>query len=234
MNKKYAPILAVIIIVAIASAIAFNSSIEFGFSGNRDNKLEDADASVAAIGKFVGENHQQFLSAIDYKADVNDKEIAFWANGLPVTSDEINFRLAVSKASGSGSQTMSDIEKVFVEYRVIEKEARELKLMPTDEEIEGYISNKMEECRSDPLSMEIMEKVIESWGLTEKEYWDVARYDAYYFLMCEKLERYYFSDFYNKDAISYEDSQQIKTMWDELISEKTSKAVVNKTGRKNQ
>lgn len=206
MKKKHIVVLAVLLILTIL----FSCSRQDSFSDGRDNGLENIDDIVVAMGDYVKDNRQLFLSAIDYKSDVANKEIAFWVDGLPVTKDEINFRLGLSAVSGSGSRTMEEMKKVFIEYRVIEKEAIELNLLPTDDEIEERIYEKMLECSTDSLARDIKEKVMEAWDLTEEEYWDVERYEAYYFLMCEKVGQHY----------------PVEKAWAKFIEEKTKSAII--------
>ncbi|OPX86643.1 MAG: hypothetical protein A4E52_01497 [Pelotomaculum sp. PtaB.Bin013] len=221
MKKNSIIIIATLLFMAITTGFCIQSG------DTKEQKHRTLDEVINATGQFVQKEHQLFLSGLDYTAQVNDKKVAFWVNGLPVSNEELQFRFGLYVSSGTGPQTIDEAKKVFIREKVIQKEVIELGLLPTDKEIDDYIYQEKEMFKNEPEYKAIVEKTIEAWGLTGDEYWNIyERYNVYRILTADKLSKHLLKDFYSKDIITFEDEKQAKEKWDKFIEDKIAKAEI--------
>ncbi|MEW6573730.1 MAG: SurA N-terminal domain-containing protein [Bacillota bacterium] len=217
--KRIAAISVVILSLIVIAGIV----IQLGVVKNH----KTLDEIITAAGKFVRDEHELFISGLDYTVEVPGEKVVLWVNGLPISNNELQTRLSLHKASGTGTQTIEEIEKILVEEKVIQSEAAKLGLTPTDEEINAFISQEKETAKNDPEYKAGVEKIIAAWGLSEDEYWNVyERYNVYRILAADKLSRHLLKDYYSKNKITPADEKQAKEKWDEFIAEKVAKAEV--------
>lgn len=185
------------------------------------------DDVITSAGQFVRNERQLFLSGLDYKEELTEDKVVIWVNGLPISNNELQMRFRLQKASGLGTQTIKEVKNELIREKVIKKEAEKLNLLPTDEEVNKFISKEKEIVKNNPEYEAAVKKLISDWGLTEDEYWNVyERYNIYRLVILDKLGRHIISDYYSKDKVFDDDTKKAKEVWNKFVAEKIAKAEI--------
>jgi len=179
------------------------------------------------IGQFVCSKPQLLRDGLNLSKQVPPEKVVAWVNGLPISYDELQFRLGLNKSSDLGPQTLNGVFKEIVREKVIQKEAIKLGIAPTDEEITSYLAREKEIAKQNPEYRSGIEKIITSWNLTEDEYWNLyERYNITRLIILDKLSRHILKDYYSKEGITLDDEKQAKQEWDKYVNVLLSKAEI--------
>jgi hypothetical protein len=179
------------------------------------------------VGLFVRSKPQSLRDGLNLSKQVPPEKVVAWVDDLPISYDELQFRLGLCKSSGLGPQTLNGVFKEIVEEKVIQKEAIKLGIAPTDEEITSYLDREKEMAKQDPAFRSGIEKIIASWNLTEDEYWNLyERYNITRLITLDKLSRHIQKDYYRKKEITLDEEKQAKQEWDKYVNGLLSKAEI--------
>ena len=218
--KRYAA-LTVVMLLILGFMVGFGSSQ----SDAKDNS--EFETTINNVGTFISSNKNLFLKGLDISSEKSSENVVCWVNGVPVSNDELQVRLKLNQLSGKGPQTIDDVKKRLIREKVILKEAEKQGVIPTNKEIDKFLEMEKNQMQTIPEFREGVEKIIDAWGLTEEEYWNVyERYNAYRILMLEKLGKKIIPDFYEKEKITFDDDKAAKAKFDNHIKEKLAEAEI--------
>lgn len=210
--------------IIIASAVLFavviaGYYIQHGSDKELETSLEaanDLDKVINETGQFVQNNRSLFLAALDRDREIKDEDVAFWVNDLPVSNEELRFRFGLWIASGAEPQTIDPVKDILVREKLIQEEATELGLLPTDIETEEFINKEKQSFNNDSDYRDTVGKIIKAWGLTEHEYWNIYEWDnVYRLLTADNLQQYLLKD-----------TDKIDEEWNKFIEDKVIKAEI--------
>lgn len=214
-----------IISIALVSLIALGAGILINQVTAKERK--SLETVLEDVGQFIRSNSELFLDGLNLTKQIPSEEVVAWVNGLPISYNELKFRLGLNTSSGLGPQTLNGVFKLLVREKVIQEEAIKFGLVPTNEEIENYLARKKENAKQSSEYRLIIEKIINSWGITEDKYWNLyERYNITRLMTLDKLSRHVLKDYYSKKERTLEDEKQAKREWDKYIEELLSKAEI--------
>lgn len=112
-----------------------------------EQRLEEV---LARVGEFVRANREVFSEGLQAPTgDVPPEEVVARVNGLPISWAELQLRFVLNKASGLGPQSLNEVFNRVVREKVLIKEAINLGLLATDEEVAEFIAKEKKQAEED-------------------------------------------------------------------------------------
>jgi len=211
MENKYAKLLkcAVVFVIIILAVLSIMIT---GVINDKDNEQNNAlyakdrptlDDVFESTGEYV-RNHKNLLKEATKSLKTfkyPDHLVVAQIGDVPLTISELEFRKGLY-ASVNPAKGTNDIFNELVENKIFINEAVQRGLLPTNAEIDEFLSIHKEKYKSDPEYRDGVDKLIQSWGISEDEYWqEYEWYNAYQIIVMDKVYKDVISEAENKSKL---------------------------------
>ena len=221
--KKRIIVVASILCLLVVTVITGLGTNKISAADNTNSGLYEV---ISSVGVFIKAN-TDMLSGMELTTSIPDKEVVCWVNGLPISSNELQFRYGLHTSSGLSTQDINEVKNIIIREKIIEKEVADLGITPTTDEVNQFIAKEKEQAKNDPEYKYIVEKLIDTSGITEEVYWNVyERNNVFRLLVADKLSRHLMPEIYNKEVITPDDEKTVTEKWNVFMNEKLSKAEI--------
>jgi len=200
MKNKQRALLSCVAVLAVAVLAGLSIMIT-----DKDNEPHNAlyaedrptiDEVMKSTGDYVRSHKSLFAEATDSLKTLHHPGnlVAARIGDVSLSISELEFRKGLSASVNPAKETRHAVFNELIEEKIILNEAVRKGLVPTAEEIEVFLDRELEESKTDPEYRENIDKLINSWDISENEYWQ--KYEWYNVFRIIAIDKVY------KDVLS--------------------------------
>ena len=148
------------------------------------------DDVLKSSGEYVRNHKNLFDDATKSLKTFNhpDHFVVAWIGEVPLTISELEFRKGLQASVNPAQGKLNAVFNELVEEKILINEAVHKGLLPTNAEIDEFLSIHKEKYKSDPEYRDGVNKLIQSWDISEDEYWqEYEWYNAFRIIVIEKV-----------------------------------------------
>lgn len=211
MENKHANFLkcAVVFIIIILAGLSIMITVVINDKDNGQNNVlyakdcQTLDDVFKSTGEYVRNHKNLFKEATKSVTTFRypDHLVVAQIGDVPLTISELEFRKGIYVSVNPAKGT-NDIFNELVENKIFINEAVQKGLLPTNAEIDEFLSIHKEKYKSDLGYRDGVDKLIQSWGISEDEYWqEYEWYNAYQIIVIDKVYKDVISEAEHKSEL---------------------------------